>query len=306
MRYCPECGAYIDDHAKFCTECGTALTSTGGDEPRERGQPDRVDETCRETREIDSNTAEWSGDESDRNESGKVPWADSSDTHHQQDGRETGDATRVTADDTVGLLSFSIAYPGRSGFEPLLIGAVVGLGATFLFWLLIPLFLLAGYFVQVTRAAGRGEPKPPMFDDWGGMLANGAVLTVVLVVYGIAYVIGLAITSEIHPILELTVFLGGIYVAPAVYMNYSVTDDWKAAFDLPTIGNQVTTGTYVYGFLLWLFVVNLIGMFVVGVLLFLSMLTIIGIVILWPLIYVYWIGIDAALWGRVYNRIDAT
>ncbi len=37
--YCPKCGAYNDDLAMFCTQCGAALAQNAGDEPYQEQTP---------------------------------------------------------------------------------------------------------------------------------------------------------------------------------------------------------------------------------------------------------------------------
>ena len=218
-----------------------------------------------------------------------------------QDQTDAGTDVQPSTEDNRGLLGFSLAYPGENGWETPLIGAIL-----FLFsWLIIPLFIVAGYFVRLTRAAGRGEPDPPEFDDWGGMLVDGLLLIVVFIPIVVVYAIVVVVAAEIHEALGILVSFLALYPLPGAYMNYAVRDNWKAAYDVSTLGSQITTRTYLIGFLVYAFVINGIGAIVAIVLLVLSLLTIVGWIILWPLIYFYWYGIDASLWGRVYARLES-
>ncbi|MDZ5810766.1 DUF4013 domain-containing protein [Halorubrum sp. AD140] len=205
-----------------------------------------------------------------------------------------------TADE--GLLRFSVLYPSRDGWETVLVGGVMIL----FLWLIIPLFIAAGYFLRLTRAAGRGDVEPPAFDDWWGLLVDGVKLVLVLLPATIVYALAIFLAAEVHDALAFLVALAGFYVYPSIYMNYSVTDDWKTAYNPSILIEQLTTTTYLYGFLLYVLVINGIGGIVAILLLGASLLTIVGWIIIWPMIYFYWYGMDAALWGRVYIRLETT
>ena len=212
------------------------------------------------------------------------------------------ETTQPPVDDGSGLVGFAISYPGQGGLKTVLFGGLMLLFA----WLILPLFIAGGYFIRMTRAAALGEPEPPEFDDWGGMFFDGLMLALVFVPLGIAYLVGVLVASQLH---ETLVFLLGMavsYAAPGMYMNYAVHDEWQAAYDFSTLSTQLTTRPYIFGFLIYFFVFNMIGFFVVVFLGLVSLLTIVGWIIIWPMLYFYWIGIDAALWGRVYRQIEST
>ncbi|SDR08353.1 DUF4013 domain-containing protein [Natronobacterium texcoconense] len=201
--------------------------------------------------------------------------------------------------DDDGLFGFSISYPGRNGWKTVFIGGVLGL----FFWLIVPALILAGYFVRTTKAAGEGRPEPPEFDDWGGMLVDGLGLFLVFIPVIVVYSLVVVVAMEVHLAAYLVASIALAYPLPAIYVNYSMSDSWLGAYDVSGLQTLVTDKTYVFGFLLYAFVINGIGVIVAMVLLGLSLLTIVGWIILWPMIYFYWYGIDASLWGRVYNRI---
>jgi hypothetical protein len=216
------------------------------------------------------------------------------------EGTAVGETPQSPTDDE-GLLRFSLRYPARDGWEPVLVGGVVLL----FFWLLVPLFVAAGYFRHLTRAAGRGDGAPPAFADWKELLVDGVTLVFVLLPAAIGYALAVFLAGQLHDTLAFLVAIAGFYVYPSIYMNYAVTDDWKTAYSPATLTDQLTTTTYLYGFLLYVFVVNGIGVFIATLLLGVSLLTVVGWIVIWPVIYFYWYGIDAALWGRVYNRLEA-
>ncbi|WP_379764887.1 DUF4013 domain-containing protein [Halorubrum trueperi] len=191
-------------------------------------------------------------------------------------------------------------YPSRDGWKTVLVGGVVLL----FFWLIIPVFIAAGYFVRLTRAAGRGGVEPPAFDDWWDLLVDGVKLVFVMLPAAIVFALAVYLTAEMSETLAVPVAVAAFYVYPSMYMNYAVTGDWKPAYSPATLFEQIATTTYLYGFLLYVFVINGIGVLVGTLLLGVSLLTIVGWVIIWPMVYFYWYGIDAALWGRVYYRLD--
>lgn len=211
----------------------------------------------------------------------------------------TGKTPAPPADDE-GLLRFSLLYPSRDGWQTVLIGGI----ASLLFWLIIPLFIITGYFLRLTQAAGRGNVEPPTFDEWWDLLVDGVKLIFVLLPAALVYALAVFLAAEIYEALAFPVAVAGFYVYPSIYMNYAVTGDWKTAYSPSILIEQLTTTTYLYGFLLYVLVINGIGVIVATVLLSVSLLTIVGWIIIWPMIYFYWYGIDAALWGRVYNRLE--
>jgi hypothetical protein len=201
-----------------------------------------------------------------------------------------------------GILEFSIGYPGRNGISPVLIGGVLGLASVFV----LPLFIMAGYFVRLTRRAGTGHTDPPEFDDWSGMLVDGLGLIIMLLPVLVVYwLIGL-VAVEIHPLAYLLVIMVLFYPLPALYLNYAMHDDWRSTYRLSRVKTYVTSKPYFVGALAYLFVINGIGTIFVMILFGLSLLTLVGWIILWPMIWFYWYGIDAALWGWVHNRVVTT
>ncbi|PSQ43540.1 hypothetical protein BRD07_01725 [Halobacteriales archaeon QS_9_68_42] len=75
----------------------------------------------------------------------------------------------------------AVTYPMESDdwLKTVLIG-----GAMLLFsFLLIPAFVAYGYMIRAMQASLKGEPEPPSFSDWGGLIVDGLKVFVIGVVY---------------------------------------------------------------------------------------------------------------------------
>jgi hypothetical protein len=78
--------------------------------------------------------------------------------------------------------AFGFVFRSRNWFGKLAAGALCLL----FFWvLLIPFFILLGYFVETARVVSRGGRELPPWDDLGTKLSEGFVLAVVLFVWGL-------------------------------------------------------------------------------------------------------------------------
>ncbi|PSQ41431.1 hypothetical protein BRD14_06445 [Halobacteriales archaeon SW_5_68_122] len=75
----------------------------------------------------------------------------------------------------------AVTYPMESDdwLKTVLIG-----GAMLLFsFLLIPAFVAYGYMIRAMQASLEGEPEPPSFGDWGGLIVDGLKVFIIGVVY---------------------------------------------------------------------------------------------------------------------------
>lgn len=171
------------------------------------------------------------------------------------------------------MLGDALSFP-RSGDDwipTLLIGGVL----TVLSFLVIPAFILQGYFVRVLRAAATGQTDSPSFTDWGGLLVDGLKLFVVNLAYSIVLVIpyfglffligfgsdGGAGTGILVLALGLVVFVLALvvsYFVPAASANFALEGDFGAAFDFGTIKSAALTSDYAMAWLLAL-VVGFVG-----------------------------------------------
>ncbi|TMD74739.1 MAG: DUF4013 domain-containing protein [Chloroflexi bacterium] len=113
--------------------------------------------------------------------------------------------------------------------------------------LLIPLFILLGYFVETARTVSRGESELPPWTDVGTKLKEGFVLAVVLFIWGLP---GTILSSASNPITcvgssctyhpSVLAPLGGLYslllafLTAAIWSQY-LEGGFGAAFDFRAI-----------------------------------------------------------------------
>ena len=271
MPACPECNADVSDERRFCPRCGTELSVYATNTSDEQGDREYMDLNDPQS----ENNDDYAGSDPDPEPQ----------LQRQSEG---------------GLIAFPIEYPSRAGWF-----TIVGGGILFLLsFLIIPLFMILGYLVRVANAAAQGRPEPPTLDDWLGLIKDGLVVTAVLIPPGIIYSLLVVIGMEINIILYVILAVVGAYALPAIFVSYAAEKDWRAAYDISSLVELMSTRTYLFGYLIYLFIFQLIGSVVVGILAILSLLTIVGWIIIIPMLYFYWVAIDAALWGQVYNKVN--
>lgn len=148
-----------------------------------------------------------------------------------------------------------VTYPMESEewVKTVLIGGVL----VFFGFLLVPLFAAYGYLVRVMRQTLDVEPEPPVFEDWGDLLVEGAKAWAISVVYMLVplLVAGVTIGGSIVAMatgneavaaagfggLWIGFLLSGIlaivfgYLAVVGVLNFADTGRFGAAFDAQTI-----------------------------------------------------------------------
>ncbi|WP_254767204.1 DUF4013 domain-containing protein [Salinilacihabitans rarus] len=191
------------------------------------------------------------------------------------------------------MLEDGLSYPTRGDWlRRILLGGVLGLFSP----VVLPAFVLTGYYVRVLERTAGGDDDPPEFDDWGDLLVTGLVGTVVAAAYAVvptvAYLfvvgglfgVGAGIGGKSGGLLAgigvLTMLafvpLGLLiyYVVPAALANYAHEDSIGAAFDLGTLRPVLVSGEYLMAAILPLAVV-----FLVGIATTILSMTIVGIVL---------------------------
>lgn len=193
----------------------------------------------------------------------------------------------------------------------------VGIGGamTLLSFLIIPMFAVMGYLVRALRAGMEGATEPPVFDEWGDLLKEGVMASVIAFVYQLVPIVvfGVLVGGSLIPMLtggEAGFGLGFIgffvaffawwvlaivfgYVGFAAVANYAKEGSLGAGFDVGTIIEVTTSMDYLMA---WLYVIAL--QIVVG--LVATMLNIIPVIggIIGVFLGFYALIIAGWLWGN--------
>jgi hypothetical protein len=153
-------------------------------------------------------------------------------------------STDSASSSTVGVgEAFGYVFRSKNWFGKLSIGAL----CVFFFWaLLIPVFILNGYFVETARTVRAGGRELPPWNEIGKKLREGFVLAVVLIIWGLpgsilsggGQVTCTGSTCVYHP--GALSALGGLYslalglLTPAIWSQY-LDGGFTAAFDFRAI-----------------------------------------------------------------------
>lgn len=182
-------------------------------------------------------------------------------------------------------LETAIRYPMES--DEWLTTVAIGGVLLIVSFLILPAIVVYGYLVTVVRDSLSGEPEPPVFEDWGGLLRKGFLGWVIGLIYLIVPIIVGAVTiggtiaalatgSQSGQAAALAGLLGGLalsavltlvfgYFAVIGLVNFARTDEFRAAFDLATISHVAMDWNF---FVAWLLsvIVFLVASLVIGVL----------------------------------------
>ncbi len=184
MPRCTDCGARADGNRQTCHRCGAVLPGgEGGDTPDTEGvdgegrkAADRPAshraESGRSTGAIPDPSTDRTGGTTDTERT--VPGYFGSRTPGDVDGG-TGSGDVPLPDRESGF-AFVLGHPLRNGRRPLLVSAALLLGGV----LVIPALVLAGYSYRLGRSAVFAAEEPPAYDNWGGLLMDGARLVIVV------------------------------------------------------------------------------------------------------------------------------
>ncbi|MFC7154279.1 DUF4013 domain-containing protein [Halomarina halobia] len=208
------------------------------------------------------------------------------------------------------MITEALTYLRRSdsAVRTVLIGTVL----SFLSFLVIPAFLVAGYTVRVVRAA-LTDDEPPVFDEWRNLFTDGLkafligvgyfAIPVVFVVVAVgadlvvANVSGLAggILGAILAVVGIVLVLALWYVFPVGLARFARTGRMGSAFQFSEIRPVALTSTYAVAWLLAL-VVGVAAGSVSNLLFDLSLL---GVQVLLGLAITFYAGVVTAyLYGR--------
>jgi len=195
-------------------------------------------------------------------------------------------------------LNFAFNYPKRDGWTPTIISAVM----YFISFLIVPMFILAGYGFRVARSAALGRAYPPEYDDWGGLIVDGLRFIAVAIAAGLVWGIGalllILLTEAIDiPVLGVLVFLVA-YVGASWFMGAFLTAfvGSNSVTDALTNGQAINLLKSGYYAKAWLMYIVLSVIF--GIVTFISIITIVGPIV----VSAYAVLAYGAYWGYVYYR----
>jgi hypothetical protein len=191
-------------------------------------------------------------------------------------------------------------------FSPVLIG-------------LIPLIIVTGYTLDVTRNVMDGQPNPlPEWADWGGFLSRGFKLAVAfiiwalpLIVAAIPFAIGSAMTngnsSGANAIGGLFLFCGGcltvlwtivlLVMSPAIYVRIARTDSISAGLDITQLWafTRANLSNVIVALLL-----IIVASFIASIAAMLGVIAIlIGLLVTIPLASLWQMLVQAHLFGQI-------
>lgn len=225
-----------------------------------------------------------------------------------------GRESRIDPERSGGLES-AFRYPIREpdGVERLFVGGIL----SYAFFLVVPVFIILGYLLQVLDNSARGVVTPPEFSELGEMIVDGLKFTFVSLVYGIAPIILVVISFVFIGSGQDTGAAGGIlggigvlgifvsfvvavvlsYIVPAALTNMAVEGNLEAAFEIDTIKQVALSGDYLVAWLIP-FVLAVLVNIVVGLL----WLTFIGLILV-PFIQFYVQVVVFHLFGAAFGEV---
>lgn len=183
-------------------------------------------------------------------------------------------------------LESAIRYPAESDdvVKIVLIGGLL----TIFSFLVVPLFVLAGYLVRVFDRTAAGDEVPPEFDEFGEMTVTGIKAAVIGIAYGfipllvgvggvLVGIVGIGVGGDgaLGGLGVIGILLGGIlsfalallvgYLLPAALANFARTRSIGSGFDVGTLKPIWTSRSYAVAWVA-MFAVLLIGGLVAAVL----------------------------------------
>ncbi|WP_424017294.1 DUF4013 domain-containing protein [Halorientalis pallida] len=197
-----------------------------------------------------------------------------------------------------GVFSLSLGYSFQNDKRPLVIGGLITLAG-----MIVPFvgWISTGYGFQLCRAVARGQTQRPDFDDYGEMFIDGMWLTLVVLVYGgafmaLVFALVLGATQANEPValagvLGLLVLL--LYLLPGALTVVAATEEMGAAFSTEYLVPFVLSGTYLKAMVLW--TVLSVGLWIA---LFLSIFTIVG----FPFVSALFNYVAGTFWGYFYRE----
>ncbi|WP_418284699.1 DUF4013 domain-containing protein [Halorubrum sp. DTA46] len=203
-------------------------------------------------------------------------------------GMQAGHGSEIDGEygGVVEAIASAIRYPAESDdvVKTVLIGGLLALFG----FLIVPLFVLAGYVVRVYDRTAAGDEVPPVFDDLAEMTVTGIKAAVIGIVYGfvpllvggavvLVGIVGVGVGGDgaLGGLGVLGILVGGIvwlalallvgYLLPAALANFARTRSIGSGFDVGTLKPVWTSRSYAVAWVT-MFAVLLIGGVVAAVL----------------------------------------
>jgi energy-coupling factor transport system substrate-specific component len=129
--------------------------------------------------------------------------------------------------------AFRFVFRSERWLRKLLIGSL----ALLFIWLVVPFFLLYGYFIEVARQGTRGQPQLP---EWTGLrqkLKDGFLMSLVFVVWNAPPGIVSALPQPASTLGDLLGVLVGL-IQPAIWSQY-LMGGFRGTFDVLAIARRV-------------------------------------------------------------------
>jgi hypothetical protein len=165
---------------------------------------------------------------------------------------------------TTHVIHDAISYPTSGDDWPIKIGILAGL--SLFSWLIVPIFLVAGYYVRILETTAEGGSELPEWSDWGDLFVDGLKLVAVAVAYMLVPIVVAAISFFL--LRDVSVALAGLlvfvvtatfyYLLPASLANHAAVGTLAAGFDVGTLARVLTSVEYAMAWLLAL------GIMVIG------------------------------------------
>lgn len=167
------------------------------------------------------------------------------------------------------MISEALGYLRESddAVTTVILGGVMTLFA----FLIVPLFAVMGYAVRVLDRTARGDDEPPVFEDWGELIVDGAKASAIAFVYALvptavllAFVVsgvllGASGSELLGTIGGLGAFVGFVvwlaltlavaYALPAALANFAGSRRLGAGFDWATMRQVLADRAYATGWL---------------------------------------------------------
>lgn len=301
MPYCQECDKRYESGG-YCPECGSPLVQpTSGGEDSGTGTPpgDGHGGSDRPGAGGDQHEAGGWGEPTDRRGEDAGGWGEPAGSgsggghgHGHDHGGRTGPPSGGDETDYFekGAFGFSFTYPVADGWKQMLISAGMLFLASFVF---LPVFFVYGYAYRLGRATIRGDPRPPVYDDWGGIFKDGLLLFVAGLPVGVAVLavalapvaVGLAADVPGVVLLAVPLYLAGAYAAGGVLPTFMATGSVTETYSGLRFLEFVKTADYLKAIVLGLLAV-FGSLFALFILFFILVITIVGILLAFPLMFV--------------------